>query len=100
MYSVEGKAPINVSGLAPDDIWANWSADGRSGYVYQDERTHAEIFRLNLTKGKREIVATLAPKDTVGLVGIEPVRITPDGKNYAYSYNRSLSDLFLVDGVK
>lgn len=99
-YPLDGKPPRSIPGLAPDDIWVNWSSDGRSVYVYQGEQTHAQIFRLDFATGKREVVATLAPKDPVGLVGIVPVRITPDGKNYAYSYNRSLSDLFLVDGVK
>jgi hypothetical protein len=28
------------------------------------------------------------------------VRMTADGKTYAYSYVRELSDLFLVEGVK
>jgi hypothetical protein len=28
------------------------------------------------------------------------VRLTPDGKSYAYSYVRILSDLYLVDGLK
>jgi hypothetical protein len=40
------------------------------------------------------------PEDPAGLVGIASVRITLDGKAYAYFYNRSLSDLFIVDGVK
>lgn len=100
LYPLDGKSPKNVPGLAPDDIWVNWSADGRSAFVYQDDQTHAQIFRLDLATGKRQLAASLAPNDPVGLVGIVPVRITPDGRNYAYSYNRSLSNLFLVDGVK
>ena len=78
----------------------NWSSEERSIYVYQDGQTRAQIFRLDLTTGRRQAVATLAPKDLVGLVEIAPARMTVDGKNYAHSYNRALSDLFLVDGVK
>jgi len=100
LYPLDGKPPRSIPGLAPEDIWVNWSADGHSVYVYRDKHTHAPMFRLDLATGKRQLVTTLAPKDPVGLVGIVPVRITPDGKNYAYSYNRSLSDLFLVDGLK
>lgn len=100
LYPLDGGPPKPIAGIEPDDVWVNWSGDGRSGYVYQNEQTHAQIFRLDLATGKRKVVAVLAPKDPVGLVGIVPVRITQDGKNYAYSYNRSLSDLFLVDGVK
>ena len=45
------------------------------------------------------MVARLGPSDPAGLVGVVPVRVTPDGKTFAYSYNRSLSDLFLAEGV-
>ena len=99
-FSLDGKPPQSVPGLQPEDIWVNWSKDRRAAYIYQNEQTRARIFRLDLETGRRQLVATLAPRDTIGLVGIVPVKITPDGKAYAYSYNRSLSDLYLVDGVK
>ena len=94
-----GKAEV-VPGLSAEDVWVNWSSDERSAYIYEDKKTHAEIYRLDLSTGKRQLVTTLAPTDPAGMVGIVPVRITPDGKSYAYSYNRSLSDLYLVEGVK
>ncbi|MGB8591747.1 MAG: hypothetical protein WCD40_10230, partial [Candidatus Acidiferrales bacterium] len=64
------------------------------------KKDDAEVFRVDVTTGKRQQVAKLGPGDPAGLVGIEPVRVTPDGRAYAYSYNRSLSDLYVVDGVK
>ena len=100
LYPLGGGQPLPVTGLAPQDLWCNWSTDGHSAYVYQDEKTHAQMFRIELSTGKRQLVTTLAPADPAGLVGIEPVRITPDGKSFGYSDNRSLSDLFLVDGVR
>jgi len=100
LFSLDGKPPQSVPGLQPEDIWVNWSKDRRAAYIYQNEQTRAQIFRSDLETGRRQLVATLAPRDTIGLVGIVPVKITPDGKAYAYSYNRSLSDLYLVDGVK
>ncbi|HEV2490187.1 MAG TPA: protein kinase [Candidatus Acidoferrales bacterium] len=100
LYPLAGGEPRTVMGLSPEDTWLNWSADGRSGFVYEDEKTHAQVFRLDLSTGKRQIVTTLAPGDPAGLVDILPVRLSPDGRSYAYSYNRSLSDLYLVEGVK
>ncbi len=100
LFSLDGKPPQSVPGLQPEDIWVSWSKDRSAAYIYQNEQTRARIFRLDLETGRRQLVATLAPRDTIGLVGIVPVKITPDGKAYAYSYNRSLSDLYLVDGVK
>jgi sugar lactone lactonase YvrE len=100
LYPLAGGEPRPVSGLAPEDIWTNWSVDGRSSYVYQDKKTYAELYRLNLSTGKRQLVTTLAPSDPAGLTDVRPVRITPDGKSYAYSYDRALSELYLVQGVR
>src|SRR5579875_18654 len=100
LYLLAGGNPKAVQGLAPGDIWINWSSDGCGAYVYQDDKTHAQVFRINLAKGKRQTIATLRPADPAGLNSIGPVRITPDGRSYAYSYDRSLSDLYLVGGVK
>jgi hypothetical protein len=100
IYPVAGGEKIAAKGLSPDDWWVNWSEDGKSAYVYQDKRTHAEMYRVDLTTGARKLVTELKPDDPGGVVGIVPVRITPDGRSYAYSYNRALSDLYLVSGVK
>jgi serine/threonine protein kinase len=100
LYPLAGGLPQPVAGLTADDIWINWSADGRAAYVYQDEKTHAQVFSLDLATGKRQLVATVGPADPAGLTSTLPVRITPDGKSYAYSYNRSLSDLYLAEGLK
>ncbi len=100
LYPVVGGQPLPVRGLLPVDIWAGWTSDGKSIYVYQDKVTQSEVFRLELATGKRQLVRTVAPSDTAGLSGVETFRITPDGRSYAYTYNRALSTLYLVDGVK
>jgi len=100
LYPLAGGKPQGVPGLVPEDIWVNWSNDGRSAYVYQDDKTHAQVFRLDLATGKRQSVRVLGTADTAGLTQVAPVRITADGKAYAYTYGRSLSNLYLADGVK
>ncbi len=40
------------------------------------------------------------PRDTVGVGGIGDIRLTPDGKSYAYVYIRSLYSLYQVTGLK
>jgi serine/threonine protein kinase len=100
LYPLTRGEPRPVAGLAPNDVWINWSDDGRFGYVSQDDITHAEVFRIDLATGRRQLITELGPSDPAGLTAIVPVRITPEGKFYAYSYNRALSSLFLVRGVK
>jgi len=45
-------------------------------------------------------VNTVSVSDPAGVTAVVNMRNTPDGKAYAYSYNRELSDLYLVAGVR
>jgi len=89
-----------IPGWAAEDIWINWLADGRSAYVYHDEKTSAPVYRLDLATGKRQLVATRVPGDPAGVTAIINARMTPDRKAYACCYDRELSDLFQVEGVR
>jgi hypothetical protein len=42
----------------------------------------------------------LMPSDPAGVETIGPVLITPDGKACVYGYHRTLSDLYMVEGLK
>jgi Tol biopolymer transport system component len=100
LYPLAGGESQAVPGWLPEDIWSTWSADGRSAYLYHDEKISAQVYRLDVATGKRQLVATLAVSDVAGVTAIADVRMAPDGKSYAYSYHRNLSDLFLVEGVR
>ncbi len=99
IYPIAGGAPRPVPGWLADDLWITWSGDGHSAFVYQDEKTSAPVYRVDLATGKRELLATFAPSDADGVTAIVSVRMTADGKSYGYSFTRELSDLFLVSGV-
>ncbi len=100
LYPLAGGEPRLIPGWLPEDIWVAWAADGRSVYVYHDDKTSAPLYQLELATGKRELITTLAPSDVAGVTTIVNVRMTGDGKAYGYSFSRELSDLFLVDGVR
>ena len=100
LYPIAGGEPRGLPGWTPDDIWITWSADGHSAYVYHDDKTSAPVYRLDLANGKRELVATLFPGDSAGVTSLYNVRMTADGKSYAYSVARELSDLYLLEGVR
>jgi hypothetical protein len=40
------------------------------------------------------------PADAAGVGDIAPVLVTPDLKSYAYTYARTLSDLYVVEGLR
>jgi eukaryotic-like serine/threonine-protein kinase len=100
LYPLAGGEPRLIAGWVLEDIWVAWAADGRSVYIYHDDKTSAPLYRLELPTGKRELITTLAPSDVAGVTSIVNARVTADGKTYGYSFSRELSDLFLVDGVR
>lgn len=100
LYPIAGGEPKMIPGWLPEDLWINWTGDGRSAFVYHDEKTSAPVYKLDLNTGKRELLMRLAPSDIAGVTSLVNVRMTADGKSYGYSFLRELSDLFLVEGVR
>jgi hypothetical protein len=86
----------------PKDALIQWSADGRFLYIRGAGDSSLEFFRVSLSTGRRELWKRIEPADPVGWIGIQPaaVRMTPDGKSYAYSYWKTLTELYLVDNLK
>ena len=77
-----------------------WAADGRSLYIYRSGELPAQVQRLDLASGQKQLWKQLMPADDAGVTDIGPILITPDTKTYVYEYGRTLSDLYLVDGLK
>jgi dipeptidyl aminopeptidase/acylaminoacyl peptidase len=98
IVSLDGGDPKPIPGLGDDDVLLRWSADGRSLYVAQG-RSPVTLARLDIATGRREPLRELAPADPAGGLGIFTISITPDGRAYAYTYLRTLSDLYVVDGL-
>jgi Tol biopolymer transport system component len=100
LYPVAGGEPVPVSGNTGDEAPTGWSADGRSLYVFRFGEIPAKVFELELSTGKRKLWKELVPADSAGIDTIRGITITPDAKAYVYGYIRTLSDLYVVDGLK
>jgi serine/threonine protein kinase len=100
IYPLAGGEPTAVAGIEPDDTPCEWGADGHSLYVYKRRELPARVYLLDVTTGKKTLWRELAPSDSAGVAFLSPPSITQDGKAYAYNYQRILSDLYLVEGVK
>ena len=55
---------------------------------------------VDIATGRRTFWKELSPADRTGVISIDPLQITGDGRYYIYSYNRYTDDLYLVDGLK
>jgi hypothetical protein len=92
--------PRAVPGFTDGDVPVGWTNDGQSIFVYNPGDLPAKVSRLNLATGRKQLWKTLMPADAAGITDLGPILITPDGKSYVYEYGRTLSDLYLVDGIK
>ena len=100
LYPITGGEPTPVSGTEPDEAPTGWSADGRSLYIFRFGVIPAKVFELELSTGKRKLWKELEPADAAGIDTIRGITITPDAKAYIYGYIRTLSDLYVVEGLK
>jgi eukaryotic-like serine/threonine-protein kinase len=100
LYSLSGGEPRAVPGIEPEEVPTAWSGDGRSLFVFRVGQVPARVFQVDVATGKRTLWKTIDPVDAAGISTIGGLMITPDGKSYVYSYIRTLSDLYLVEGLK
>jgi eukaryotic-like serine/threonine-protein kinase len=66
-------------------------------------RTHTvpmDVTRVDIRTGHRELWKQIVPPDAAGAQDIPIIKFSADGKSYAYSLFRALSDLYVVDQLK
>jgi Tol biopolymer transport system component len=98
---IDGTKSTPIPGLEMGEVPIRWSTDGQALYVRASDDFTTNIYRIDLSSGRRELRKEIVP-DQVGFIGLEDrgVQITPDGKSYVYTYWTALRDLFLAEGLK
>jgi len=95
------EAPRAVPGIRPDDSIVSVFSDGGSVLVQpKSDRLPVDILRVHLADGRREPFKKIGPQDPLGILSFPFVTFTPDGKYYVFSYNRTLSELYIVSGLQ
>jgi len=100
LYPVNGGEPKRINGFREGERVITFSSEGASLYLYHPGELPARVYRLDLRTGQRTLWKELMPSDPAGVETIGPILMTPDAKSCVYGYQRTLSDLYLVDGLK
>jgi DNA-binding winged helix-turn-helix (wHTH) protein len=102
LFPVGGGDPKPLAKSTP-----GYDSDGpvawdRSGRLYLGRGTSASlaIDRLDLKTGRREKWAEVRPADLAGVKAILRFAVAGNGSAYAFSYERRLSDLYVVDHLR
>jgi eukaryotic-like serine/threonine-protein kinase len=85
--------------IKPDEFIMGFSSDGKSLRV-RARTIPVEIVSVDVASGRREPWKEIAPADPAGAQMVFLIAFSADGKSYAYSVSRVLSDLYVVDGLK
>jgi Tol biopolymer transport system component/predicted Ser/Thr protein kinase len=100
LFSVEGGEPKLLPGVLPGEVTTAWSGDGRSIFVLARGQVPAQVYRVDIATGQRTFWKSIEPADSAGIDTIGRLLMSEDNKSYVYSYVRTLSDLYLVRGLK
>ena len=100
LYPVAGGEPKLLPGQQPGEVVNSWSNDERSVFLLARGQIPALVYRMDVATGQRTLWKSVEPADAAGIDTIGRVLISADGKAYVYGYNRTLSDLYLVQGLK
>jgi hypothetical protein len=60
----------------------------------------SRIYKVAIETGQQTLVKELRPGVPAGVVMVAPVQVSRDGTRFAYSYNQTLSVLYLVSGLR
>ena len=100
LYPIAGGDPKKVTvTLGADENVIGYFHDNNTVLV-RTRSLPVKVTKLDLQTGKREAFREIIPADLAGAQSLPVLRFSADGKSYAYSLGRSLSDLFVVDGLK
>jgi serine/threonine protein kinase/Tol biopolymer transport system component len=98
-YPVDSGAPKLLVAKKTNLNPVQWSEDGSSLYSYHSGEFPTRVYSLSLATGKEIPLQELKPESPAGVVTIAPVIVSRDGKSIAYSYNQTLSVLYLISGL-
>ncbi len=101
IYSTTGGKPYEPARVPAGALPLQWGADSKTLYYYLIDEIPTRVFSIDPESDREpRLVMKISPHDPAGLWGVGPIVLTPDAKKYAYSYFRSLSDLFVIDGFE
>lgn len=98
IYSLDG-AKRTIPHLTSDFTPIKWSRDGSLLYGYHFGEFPSRIYKVEIATGTESFVKELKPAVPAGVVLVAPIIASSDGRRFAYSYNQTLSSLYLISGL-
>ena len=101
IWPLEGGGIHPIPGLDSKYYVAVWFPDGISIYVASSRSEKAvKVYRVNSQTGKMELWKTFGAEAGAGVTETGAPHFSSDGTAYAYDYVRTLSEAYVVTGLK
>jgi Tol biopolymer transport system component len=90
-----------IPGIPPEEFPIGWASDGKYLFVQEIAASGVNIYKVDISSGKRELWQAITPKDGVGLRPMSlPTAITPDGRWMAFGSHSQLGQLYRSDNLR
>ncbi len=99
LYPIDNGKIITVTGTEKGEVPIQWSADGGALYIYRPTAMPAQVYKITLATGVRELWKQFTPTDPAGAYKIAPICMTHDASAYAYDALRTMGDLYVAEGL-
>jgi hypothetical protein len=102
LFPVSGGPGEILQGILPGERIANWSGDSNAFVAFQSGQGSPfpeTLYRVDRNTGKRDLLRQISPGDQAG-ASPGNIRMSLDGKAYAYTLDQALAVLHLVEGLK
>jgi eukaryotic-like serine/threonine-protein kinase len=99
IYSLDGGAPRLIPHLNPAFNVLQWSDNSSLIYGSHRGEVPSKLYQVEIATGKETLVKELKPGVPAGVVMVGPIVVSRDGKRFAYSYNQTLSTLYMISGL-
>ncbi|HZW80762.1 MAG TPA: WD40 repeat domain-containing serine/threonine protein kinase [Candidatus Deferrimicrobiaceae bacterium] len=102
VWSLEEGTLRPIPGLDAGDRVIGWSPDGGSVYVTSARASQmvAKVYKINLQTGKMDFWKSFGEETLAGSRGRGGLRLSADASAYAYAYVVTLSQAYVVTGLK
>jgi hypothetical protein len=90
-----------VCDLAEGESVIRWQRGGRHVFLAETASDHhsVKVLRAGIDTGRKETLYDVPVSESGGQL-FGPISLSADGSSYAYSFQRDLTNLFLVDGLR
>jgi len=100
LFPIDGGSRIELTPTDPPWGVMQWSADSRSLFLYKSAEIPITIYRFEIASGKLTPVREVKPANRSGVVSVGPVVCDMQAAGCTYSYFETLSDMYVITGLR